>query len=107
MSASPRPMTVGELIKYLQELQMDDAFVMLDCEDDYYSGPLELSDISPDEAVFIREHEGKHYSPTGAGGWVENGTQMYGGCWCLAEDYENRQEYVDQRVPCIKIGVGT
>jgi hypothetical protein len=53
-----QPVTVCELIKILGGFDQD-AVVMVECEDYYYSGPVTSDDVVSGEALIIGEHEYK------------------------------------------------
>lgn len=95
------PMTVADLIVILQGFPVD-AVVMIDCEDEYYSGPVVADDLENGRAALIGPFAYQTPSEDDRGRPVTPRTRQAPGGWTKDEG-DNFSGEVLQRSPAVFI----
>jgi hypothetical protein len=98
------PMTVGELMQYLS--QIDPAsVVMLDCEDDYYSAPLKPDALRKGHAVLVSPFDWAEEKDEYGKPLFKPRVHHYPGGWQLQCDDSAEQREFTERRACLIIRV--
>lgn len=79
------PITVAQLIERLNGFSPDDV-VMLECEDHYYSGPMDIDDLTAGAAVLIGPHEYQTSKEDSLGRPIKPKTRQSPGGWAIEPD---------------------
>lgn len=97
------PMTVADLMARLEKMEPS-AVVMVECDDNYYSGPLTPEQLRDGEALRIGPFDYETPGEDAYGRSVPRETKTWPGGWTTAEERgdDERGEILDRR-PCIVI----
>lgn len=99
------PMTVAELIEKLRAF--DPAMlVMVECEDDYYSCPLTLENLTIGEALLIEPHDWQGPAEDDRGNKIKPRTYHYEGGWqSLSEGSSEEPGHIVERRPALILSI--
>lgn len=103
------PLTVRDLIAKLREFDQD-AVVMIECEDSYYSGPLSEDLIDEGIAVYVAEHTAPTEMTYGRPAdqiVVKRDVTYQAGVLAYGPDDEQRDDLpITDRKPCVRLHAG-